>query len=555
MRVCRTTGPAAVWTVSPSTGQGSPGTEAAATCAMPRRAPPRRAAVGPAEPSCVSLLPGVEPPLDRGARARVGLVGCARSIGSERPGLRARRDPREGRGVHQQEAAARRLRRRRPHPGQHRDLHGRRSGSPSATRVLARAFPRCSSCSTTTAPSASAWSSAASGSRYRGRSIAPSTLITPRVTLGAGSRPRARRRAAEAARRDGRRAAQRRRPGERREGTRATHGLPSYREAGGVSLGASHGHVQTTPPGGPPPPQRPFRLQAVRGPAAGARCAPVASGLMAMVHRATLRGRGRGREADRHQAHGAGRRLHADPPVPASARRSTRRTARPSLPRSTWTIASLCPAKNVSKPRATGRPRHRGLQFLQARRVELDVARCAPPSANVRAGRSSRAPPPSPSSSSRTRSAWIRTTGPSNASSRSWPWRSASSRSTRRTRSSSCTSTRSTSRNGVYGIGTAAEFYFGKPAAKLTLTEGATLAGIIQAPNFYDPIAHPVKARVRRNDVLNAMIGSRLPDDVEGRAGQDAAARAGQGRRQVPAAAEPLLRDVHDPPDPDQSER
>ena len=61
--------------------------------------------------------------------------------------------------------------------------------------------------------------------------------------------------------------------------------------------------------------------------------------------------------------------------------------------------------------------------------------------------------------------------------------------------------------NGVYGIGTAAEYYFGVPASKLTLTQGATLAGIIRNPSLYDPIRHPLKSRIRRNDVLNRMIG------------------------------------------------
>jgi membrane peptidoglycan carboxypeptidase len=61
--------------------------------------------------------------------------------------------------------------------------------------------------------------------------------------------------------------------------------------------------------------------------------------------------------------------------------------------------------------------------------------------------------------------------------------------------------------NGVYGIGTASEYYFGKPASKLTLTEGATLAGMIRAPSDYDPIAFPKRTRIRRNDVLNRMIG------------------------------------------------
>jgi membrane peptidoglycan carboxypeptidase len=59
--------------------------------------------------------------------------------------------------------------------------------------------------------------------------------------------------------------------------------------------------------------------------------------------------------------------------------------------------------------------------------------------------------------------------------------------------------------NGVYGFGTASEFYFRKPARDLTLLEGATLAGMIRAPEYYDPLDRPVKMRLRRNDVLKRM--------------------------------------------------
>jgi membrane peptidoglycan carboxypeptidase len=59
--------------------------------------------------------------------------------------------------------------------------------------------------------------------------------------------------------------------------------------------------------------------------------------------------------------------------------------------------------------------------------------------------------------------------------------------------------------NGIYGFGTASDFYFGKPATELTLAEGAMLAGMIRAPEYYDPLDRPVKARLRRNDVLNRM--------------------------------------------------
>ena len=61
--------------------------------------------------------------------------------------------------------------------------------------------------------------------------------------------------------------------------------------------------------------------------------------------------------------------------------------------------------------------------------------------------------------------------------------------------------------NNVYGIATAAQFYFHVPASKLTLTQAALLAGMIRAPNNYDPLGHPRAAWLRRNDVLNRMIG------------------------------------------------
>jgi membrane peptidoglycan carboxypeptidase len=59
--------------------------------------------------------------------------------------------------------------------------------------------------------------------------------------------------------------------------------------------------------------------------------------------------------------------------------------------------------------------------------------------------------------------------------------------------------------NGVYGFGTASQFYFRKPARELSLLEGATLAGMIRAPERYDPIDHPKAMLLRRNDVIKRM--------------------------------------------------
>ncbi len=59
--------------------------------------------------------------------------------------------------------------------------------------------------------------------------------------------------------------------------------------------------------------------------------------------------------------------------------------------------------------------------------------------------------------------------------------------------------------NGQYGIGTAAEYYFHRPASKLTLVQGALLAGLIQSPEGNNPILHPNQALARRNFVIDRM--------------------------------------------------
>jgi penicillin-binding protein 1A len=60
--------------------------------------------------------------------------------------------------------------------------------------------------------------------------------------------------------------------------------------------------------------------------------------------------------------------------------------------------------------------------------------------------------------------------------------------------------------HGVYGFEAASEFYFGKPARKLTLAEAALLAGLPKGPGVYSPINHPDRAVKRRNLVINAML-------------------------------------------------
>ncbi|HEY2312402.1 MAG TPA: transglycosylase domain-containing protein, partial [Streptosporangiaceae bacterium] len=59
--------------------------------------------------------------------------------------------------------------------------------------------------------------------------------------------------------------------------------------------------------------------------------------------------------------------------------------------------------------------------------------------------------------------------------------------------------------HGAYGIEVASEVYFSKHASELTLPESALLAGLVQAPTAYDPVANPANALQRRTEVLTRM--------------------------------------------------
>jgi penicillin-binding protein 1A len=59
--------------------------------------------------------------------------------------------------------------------------------------------------------------------------------------------------------------------------------------------------------------------------------------------------------------------------------------------------------------------------------------------------------------------------------------------------------------NHAYGIQAAAETYFSVPARSLTLEQAALLAGLPQAPSYYDPLHNPEAALGRRDEVLRAL--------------------------------------------------
>ncbi|MDN4608705.1 transglycosylase domain-containing protein [Sporosarcina highlanderae] len=57
----------------------------------------------------------------------------------------------------------------------------------------------------------------------------------------------------------------------------------------------------------------------------------------------------------------------------------------------------------------------------------------------------------------------------------------------------------------IHGIGTAAEYFYGKKLDELELHEMAMLAGLPQSPNGYNPFKNPERAEKRRNTVLTLM--------------------------------------------------
>jgi 1A family penicillin-binding protein len=60
--------------------------------------------------------------------------------------------------------------------------------------------------------------------------------------------------------------------------------------------------------------------------------------------------------------------------------------------------------------------------------------------------------------------------------------------------------------HGTYGIWAASQEYFSKPPDQLSITESATLIGLLQSPNGYDPNKTPDKLLKRRNEVLYNLV-------------------------------------------------
>ncbi len=58
----------------------------------------------------------------------------------------------------------------------------------------------------------------------------------------------------------------------------------------------------------------------------------------------------------------------------------------------------------------------------------------------------------------------------------------------------------------AYGVGSAAEIYYGKKVDELTLAQSAMIAGLPKAPSRYNPVINPKRAKQRRDYILKRML-------------------------------------------------
>ncbi|ANZ62092.1 transglycosylase domain-containing protein [Secundilactobacillus paracollinoides] len=81
--------------------------------------------------------------------------------------------------------------------------------------------------------------------------------------------------------------------------------------------------------------------------------------------------------------------------------------------------------------------------------------------------------------------------------------------------------------NGVYGMETAAKYYYGKSLSRLTLPQLAMLAGMPQSPTNYDPTRYPKYATYRRNQVLAAMAQNKVISSAQAKAAEATSVQSG----------------------------
>ena len=101
--------------------------------------------------------------------------------------------------------------------------------------------------------------------------------------------------------------------------------------------------------------------------------------------------------------------------------------------------------------------------------------------------------------------------------------------------------------SGFYGVETASQAYFGKPASRMNLPEAAMLAGLIRSPNRFSPFNNREKAVRERNTVLLRMQQLDLITKEQMEAAQSSIPQIAPKPRSTPQenwAMDTILRDL-----------
>ncbi len=72
-----------------------------------------------------------------------------------------------------------------------------------------------------------------------------------------------------------------------------------------------------------------------------------------------------------------------------------------------------------------------------------------------------------------------------------------------------------------YGFAAAAQTYFGKSLAQLTVAEAAMLAGLPKAPSAFNPISNPRRARIRQLHIIDQMLANGFISAEQAQAARD----------------------------------
>ena len=91
--------------------------------------------------------------------------------------------------------------------------------------------------------------------------------------------------------------------------------------------------------------------------------------------------------------------------------------------------------------------------------------------------------------------------------------------------------------NRAYGVAAAAEFYYGKKLADLSLDEMASLAGIPKFPSSGNPLSNPERAKERRDYILERMADLKFVPRAEAEAAKAVAMHASPHERPVQVEA------------------